>query len=117
MLVGILLPVVGAARRQAQRTGCAGNLRQLGHSYHLYADAHGGQYPPPTIDGIWPIGNLGGRPGAETEPHALPILYLSGHLTEPRVAYCPAKGLDGVFAYGGFEKHWKAAAGKKETVK
>mgnify|MGYP006137010195 CR=1 FL=1 len=40
--------------------------------------------------------NLGGRPGAETEPHAVAILYVTGHLTEPRVAYCPAKGLDGV---------------------
>ncbi len=37
ILVGILLPALGAARKQAQAAVCLGNVRQLGIASHLYA--------------------------------------------------------------------------------
>jgi prepilin-type N-terminal cleavage/methylation domain-containing protein/prepilin-type processing-associated H-X9-DG protein len=37
MLMGILLPGLNHAGRQARRVKCASNLRQLGHAFHMYA--------------------------------------------------------------------------------
>jgi prepilin-type N-terminal cleavage/methylation domain-containing protein/prepilin-type processing-associated H-X9-DG protein len=37
LLVGILLPALGAARRTAQRISCASNQRQLGLAFAIYA--------------------------------------------------------------------------------
>ncbi len=37
LLVGILLPALGAARRTAQRISCASNMRQLGLAFQIYA--------------------------------------------------------------------------------
>ena len=41
LLIGILLPVLGAARRAAQASRCAANLRQIGIAARLYANAYG----------------------------------------------------------------------------
>jgi type II secretory pathway pseudopilin PulG len=98
MLLCLLIPVVRDAHRQAERTACAGNLRQLGHSYHLYADAHKGKYPP-ISPGKWPIGNLGGPLGAETEPYGPAVLFKTGHMPDPSVVYCPNKGVGEELSY------------------
>ena len=45
ILISILLPVIGAARRQAMRTQCASNLRQWGIALHAYADANRNAFP------------------------------------------------------------------------
>lgn len=37
LLIGILLPALGAARDSAQRIGCASNLRQLGTGFAVYS--------------------------------------------------------------------------------
>ena len=42
LLVGILLPVLSQARKQAQTVKCASNLRQLAIGWTLYAQANGG---------------------------------------------------------------------------
>ncbi len=46
LLVSLLLPVVGKARRMTQRAGCASNLRQLGVMTASYCDDHAGSFPP-----------------------------------------------------------------------
>jgi prepilin-type processing-associated H-X9-DG protein len=45
VLIGLLLPTLSRARRQAQIIQCASNLRQLGHAVHLYLADNKGKYP------------------------------------------------------------------------
>ncbi len=45
LLVGILLPALGAARRTAQRISCASNQRQLGLALHMYAQQNKDYFP------------------------------------------------------------------------
>ena len=45
LLVTILLPALGAARETAQRVVCAGQVRQIGAAFELYAHDHA-QYVP-----------------------------------------------------------------------
>ncbi len=45
ILIGILLPALGAARRSAEQTRCLSNLRQIATSSTMYADAFDGWSP------------------------------------------------------------------------
>jgi prepilin-type N-terminal cleavage/methylation domain-containing protein len=45
LLVGILLPALGAARRTARKAVCANNLKQVGLIWEMYANDHEGFYP------------------------------------------------------------------------
>jgi prepilin-type processing-associated H-X9-DG protein len=40
ILIGVLLPVLGAARESARRVTCAANLRQITHGMLMYAQEH-----------------------------------------------------------------------------
>ena len=44
LLIGILLPALGAARRTAQATVCLSNMRQLSLSQAMYADDNDGRF-------------------------------------------------------------------------
>jgi prepilin-type N-terminal cleavage/methylation domain-containing protein len=46
LLVGILLPALGAARKTAQSAVCMSNLRQVGTTYALYDSDYEGFLPP-----------------------------------------------------------------------
>jgi prepilin-type N-terminal cleavage/methylation domain-containing protein/prepilin-type processing-associated H-X9-DG protein len=50
LLLAILLPALGAARRSAQTVQCASNLRQLTHALIIYANENRGYFPPNTGD-------------------------------------------------------------------
>jgi prepilin-type N-terminal cleavage/methylation domain-containing protein/prepilin-type processing-associated H-X9-DG protein len=45
LLIAILMPALAAARRQAQMTKCAANLRTLGQAMYLHANDHHGYFP------------------------------------------------------------------------
>jgi prepilin-type N-terminal cleavage/methylation domain-containing protein/prepilin-type processing-associated H-X9-DG protein len=45
LLISILLPSLRAARQQAQNMYCASNLRQTGHAFIYYTQAHKDYYP------------------------------------------------------------------------
>src|SRR5215208_4191659 len=54
LLISVLLPVLGSARRQADRVKCLAALKQLHVGYVMYANEYKGhwplsryQYPPP----------------------------------------------------------------------
>lgn len=55
LLIGILLPSLGAARRTAQTIKCLSNVRQLELAHQLYADDHSGAF----IDAGLAHGGLG----------------------------------------------------------
>src|SRR5438445_6548373 len=46
ILAAMLLPVLARAKEKRRRTFCQNNLRQLGLSLIMYADDHGGLFPP-----------------------------------------------------------------------
>lgn len=56
LLIGILLPALGKARRSAQRLVCASNMRQLELSHQMYLNDNNGRF----IDAALPHGQLGG---------------------------------------------------------
>ena len=45
ILAALLLPALSAAKKKAQRTECLSNLKQIGVSFTLYLNDHGGQFP------------------------------------------------------------------------
>jgi prepilin-type N-terminal cleavage/methylation domain-containing protein/prepilin-type processing-associated H-X9-DG protein len=51
VLVGILLPALGAARRQAQAAKCAAALREVGNCFKMYEVDSKGWYPVARING------------------------------------------------------------------
>src|SRR3954471_16339432 len=46
MLISVMLPSLCRASETANRVKCGSNLRQIGQAIALYAQGHGGQYPP-----------------------------------------------------------------------
>jgi prepilin-type N-terminal cleavage/methylation domain-containing protein/prepilin-type processing-associated H-X9-DG protein len=45
VLISILLPTLSKARKQAQRTQCSANLREIGALWHMYAQDNRGAFP------------------------------------------------------------------------
>ena len=52
LLISILLPALGKAQRQAKRTQCLSNLRQLGTGLMIYANEGKGRYPVQTVNSV-----------------------------------------------------------------
>jgi prepilin-type N-terminal cleavage/methylation domain-containing protein len=46
ILIGVLLPVLGSARRQARSVQCQSNLRQIGLALQMYVNQNKGSLPP-----------------------------------------------------------------------
>ncbi|HEX3356349.1 MAG TPA: prepilin-type N-terminal cleavage/methylation domain-containing protein [Tepidisphaeraceae bacterium] len=51
LLIGILMPALSKARKQAQEIKCMSNLRQWGLAYQMYCDANRGWLPDDGEDG------------------------------------------------------------------
>ncbi len=121
LLISMLLPALGKARRAAMMVTCQSQLRQFGIAIHNYASDYEGYIPPPggyystnppqnpeyynmalvygsqVIDGTRHVNYVG------------PMhLYVNGYIRTPEMFYCPAdtRGRDsqGAFDYflGGF---------------
>ena len=58
LLVALLLPSLGIARRKARTAGCVNNLRQLGLAVQMYTDESGGQLA--ALSGIFPTWSTSG---------------------------------------------------------
>src|SRR5687768_13951887 len=46
VLISILLPVLGSARRRAAAAKCAASMREIGNAFAMYAMENKGYYPP-----------------------------------------------------------------------
>ncbi len=53
LLIGILLPALGAARESARNAVCKSNQRQIGIAWTVYADSFKEFYPPSYYGGFW----------------------------------------------------------------
>src|SRR4051794_40826054 len=59
VLIGILLPTLASARRQAYTVQCASNMKQLATAMIMYVQDNKGKLPPCASDpvpGVWPAG-------------------------------------------------------------
>src|SRR5258708_12225376 len=52
VLAALLLPALGAAKRKAQRTACANNLRQINLGLRMYSDDSHDASPSPDGKGL-----------------------------------------------------------------
>jgi len=81
VLVGILLPALGRARERARRTNCLSNLRTLGQSMFMYANAHKDRLPN---------GNPVGVYTDYTSANWVMVAFTAQYVREPRVFWCPS---------------------------
>jgi prepilin-type N-terminal cleavage/methylation domain-containing protein len=54
LLISILLPALGKARKAANNVACMSNLRQIGQGIYMYVDANHGFVPQAFTAEIWP---------------------------------------------------------------
>ncbi|QQE12817.1 prepilin-type N-terminal cleavage/methylation domain-containing protein [Planctomycetota bacterium] len=88
LLIGILLPALGAARKTAQSISCLSNARQIGFAMYMYADNSKGHYAPYKTP--WESSNVMYWPAAVCS---------TGYLTSPEHFDCPG------FDNEGFDLH------------
>lgn len=96
ILISILIPALGKAKKQAQLTACSSNLRQLGLAFRFYASNFNDACPIGIGEGhekqfsyivSWDAG--GGNP--RFYPIGMGALAIHKLLKEPRAFYCPAE--------------------------
>ena len=95
LLVGILLPALGAARKAAQATKCLSNERQIGLALTGYTvDNH--NFYPPVLDYALLVGQRGDTDHFQDDEGAIdpddaPRALMDGqYLGDPNVAQCPS---------------------------
>ena len=82
ILAGLLLPALAKAKARANRIACVNNLKQVGLSFHLWADDNGGKFP-------FQIDPSEG--GTQTIKEAwLHFLVMSNELGTPKILICPS---------------------------
>ena len=96
LLVGILLPALGAARRSAQRIKCLSNVRQIGTAMYGYAADNNGVWTPyrtPYHDVLFNMvyspAAIGGPTGTKGYWYSS-LLLSSGYLSGAEVFACPS---------------------------
>lgn len=76
LLTGILMPILGAARRAGQRTACRGNLHSIAMGFKMYLDDNSNTYPPATA---YPM----------NDPNSSITVFLRPYIKEPMAFLCP----------------------------
>jgi prepilin-type N-terminal cleavage/methylation domain-containing protein len=85
ILAGLLLPALGRAKVQAQRTVCSTNLKQIGAGMRLWADDNDSKFP-------WKVeqSDGGGKPSGTNYAYVDRQLSIaSKELVSPKILLCP----------------------------
>jgi prepilin-type N-terminal cleavage/methylation domain-containing protein len=85
ILAGLLLPALGRAKVQAQRTACASNLKQIGAAMRLWADDNDHKFP-------WKVSQSegGGKPnGTDNAKVNLQFSIVANQLASTKILLCP----------------------------
>jgi prepilin-type processing-associated H-X9-DG protein len=103
VLVGLLLPALSKSRKQANRTACLANLRQVYLCFQLYAQSSNDQIPigydgsDPAIpgDGLeqsdFLLHNSASPPGSPFTT-LFGLMMDANLMTSPQIFYCPSEG-------------------------
>lgn len=105
LLISILLPALGMARKQAQVTACSSNLRQIGIAFSCYSNdfkdrvflASGGYSYGEDKTSI-----IGSTPGGKPAWFKLGALYGSHYIASGKALYCPSINDE----HASFENNW-----------
>ncbi len=118
LLVGILLPALGAARRSAKRSVCASNERQCATGTVAYATDNKGWIPTLNLAGAKQdrVGNfttfyVSGRSG---KAFGLGILYTTNYIGIAEAFYCPTQEYE-AFTWEFYEAYTPYATGVPPT--
>jgi prepilin-type N-terminal cleavage/methylation domain-containing protein/prepilin-type processing-associated H-X9-DG protein len=115
ILMGLLIPSLSKAKKQANRTACLSNIRQVYFCFQFYAQNFGDQIP---IGYDGPVGAAqadyyaayGGAPA--TNPRTLFGLFVdAGLMPNPQVFYCPSESQP-QFQFNTPENPWPPVAGR-----
>lgn len=102
ILIAVLLPVLGKARSQANRTKCAANLQQVGQIWHMYANAWNGAFPnwkgPKPAPGQ--SNSSGGTTWETLAPHMRDTLQDKFKFAHGRFFYCPENNIGAYVSQG-----------------
>lgn len=95
VLLAVLLPALGSARRGAQAAACGSAIRQLQMANGLYANDHGGRYLPAAAafvsENLHRWHGVRASRGVPFEPAGAPITpYLDSDRASAGVRACPA---------------------------
>jgi len=92
ILSAILLPALARAREAARRASCAGNLKQFGLIFKMYAsESEGAKFPPLQVF-------YAGGSGSDYDFAAAPLIpsIFPEYMTDPAILVCPSDALDNV---------------------
>lgn len=111
LLIGILMPALAGARRQAVRVVCMTQLRELGHGTHMYLDDNRQTfwryYTDSTLGRTWWFGFEPGGPGSgKNRPLDKARGAMGRYLQSESVnLQCPAFAYDDPLYFEKFEHH------------
>jgi len=120
VLVGILLPALSKSRKQANRTACLANLRQVYLCYQIYAQNFNDQIPI-GCDGSTNIEqadfyvyNAANPPGSP-QTTLFGLLMNANLMTSPQIFYCPSEG-NPLYQFNTPQNPWPLTAGISTVV-
>ncbi len=107
ILAAILFPVFARAKRQAQRSSCINNLKQLGLAFHSYINDWDDRFPlvsgaGPEIDRVFFDASINYR-GQEADWRWYQNLII-GYARNQKIFQCPAVGVTSIWEIPGGEE-------------
>jgi prepilin-type N-terminal cleavage/methylation domain-containing protein len=116
ILAAMLLPALGKAKEQAQRTDCINNLRQVGIGVHMYSDDNDGRLPTlyKTASRFTTYWMRTGAPWTEPggRSYNLGLLFEHKYVVSPLSFYCMGARVrpNEALAYNGPNNLWDSSS-------